>query len=153
MRNCGTSQRIMPITQTPQAKATHVTEPMTPRKWAWLILFTSSTTLVCCALPILLVSLGLGAVSASLFANLPFLVTLAQYKGWMFAGSGAVLILTGWLLFRSGRACPIDPEVAELCASAYRWNTRFFWTSTAIWVIGFAAAYLALPIYLWFGDS
>jgi hypothetical protein len=139
----------MPITQTPQAKVTHVTEPMTPRKWAWLILFTSSTTLVCCALPILLVSLGLGAVSASLFANLPFLVTLAQYKGWMFAGSGAVLILTGWLLFRSGRACPIDPEVAELCASAYRWNTRFFWTSTAIWVIGFAAAYLALPIYSW----
>jgi len=134
----------MPIT-----KVTHVTEPMTPRKWAWLILFTSSTTLVCCALPILLVSLGLGAVSASLFANLPFLVTLAQYKGWMFAGSGAVLILTGWLLFRSGRACPIDPEVAELCASAYRWNTRFFWTSTAIWVIGFAAAYLALPIYSW----
>ena len=126
-----------------------MTEPMTPRKWAWLILFTSSTTLVCCALPILLVSLGLGAVSASLFANLPFLVTLAQYKGWMFAGSGAVLILTGWLLFRSGRACPIDPEVAELGASAYRWNTRFFWTSTAIWVIGFAAAYLALPIYSW----
>ena len=139
----------MPITQTPQAKVTHVTEPMTPRKWAWFILFTSSTTLVCCALPILLVSLGLGAVSASLFANLPFLVTLAQYKGWMFAGSGTVLILTGWLLFRSGRACPIDPEVAELCASAYRWNTRFFWTSTAIWVIGFAAAYLALPIYSW----
>ena len=143
----------MPITQTPKAKVRLVAKPITPRNWAWLLLFTSSTTLVCCALPILLVSLGLGAVSASLFANLPILVTLAQYKGWMFAGSGAVLMLTGWLLFPSGRACPSDPEVAELCASAYRWNTRFFWTSVVIWVVGFAAAYLALPIYLWFGDG
>ncbi len=116
------------------------------------MLFTSSTTLVCCALPILLVSVGLGAVSASLFASLPFLVTLAQYKAWMFTGSGAVLMLTGWLLFRPGRACPIDPILAEQCDRAHRWNSRFFWTSVVIWVIGFAAAYLALPIYLWFGD-
>ena len=117
------------------------------------MLFTSSTTLVCCALPILLVTLGLGAVSASLFANLPILITLAQYKGWMFTGSGAVMLLTAWLLFRSGRVCPSDPKLAELCESAFRWNTRFFWTSVVIWVLGFAAAYLALPIYLWFGDG
>lgn len=153
MRNCGTSQRIMPTTQAPKAKVRLVTEPTTPRKWAWLVLFTSSTTLICCALPILLVSLGLGAVSASLFANLPFLVTLAQYKGWMFTGSGAVLILTGWLLFRSGRACPADSELAELCDRAYRWNSLFFRTSVVIWVVGLAAAYLALPIYLWFGNG
>ena len=142
----------MPITRTRKAKVRLVTEPATPRKWTWLVLFTSSTTLVCCALPILLVSLGLGAVSASLFANLPFLVTLAQHKGWMFTGSGGVLILAGWLLFRSGRACPTDPELAKLCERAYRWNSRFFWVSVAIWALGFGAAYLALPIYLWFGD-
>jgi len=124
-----------------------VAEAATSRKWGWLVLITSSPTLVCCALPILLVSLGLGAVSASLFANLPFLVTLAQYKNWMFAGSGAVLILTGWILFRSDRTCPTDPEIAPLCARAYRWNSRFFWSSALIWVVGFVAAYLALPIY------
>ena len=42
-----------------------------PRYWGWLVLFASSTTLICCALPILLVTLGLGAVSAALFANIP----------------------------------------------------------------------------------
>ncbi len=130
-----------------------MTEPATPRKWAWLVLFTSATTLVCCALPILLVTLGLGAVSASLFANLPILVTLAQYKAWMFAGSGAVLMLTAWLLFRPGRACPADPDLAKQCDRAHRWNTRFFWASGVIWLVGFAAAYLALPIYLWIGES
>ena len=143
----------MPITQTPIARVRLVTEPATPRKWAWLVLFTSATTLVCCALPILLVTLGLGAVSASLFANLPILVSLAQYKAWMFSGSGAVLMLTAWLLFRPGRACPADPDLAEQCDRAHRWNTRLFGASVVIWVVGFAAAYLALPIYLWFGDG
>ena len=120
-----------------------------PRRWSWLVLFASSTTLVCCALPILLVSLGLGAVSASLFANLPFLVTLAQYKAWMFAGSGGVLLLAAWLLFRPGRACPADLDLAEQCEKAHRWNTRLYWVSVGIWVIGLGAAYLALPVYLW----
>jgi hypothetical protein len=143
----------MPITQTPKNKVSLVANTTTSRKWGWLVLFASSTTLICCALPILLVTLGLGAVSASLFANLPFLVTLAQYKGWMFTGSGAVLMLTGWLLFRSARTCPADPELAELCDKAHRWNVRFFWASTVIWAFGFAAAYLALPIYLWLESS
>jgi hypothetical protein len=113
------------------------------------VVFASSTTLICCALPILLVSLGLGAVSASLFANLPFLVTLAQYKAWMFAACGSVLALTAWLLFRPGRACPADPELAEQCEKIHRWNIRFYWVSVGIWVLGFATAYLALPVYSW----
>lgn len=124
-------------------------EATAPRRWAWLVLFASSTTLICCALPILLVTLGLGAVSAALFANLPFLVTLAQYKAWMFAASGAVLTLTAWLLYRPGRACPADPELAAQCEWAHRWNLMLFRVSTGIWGLGFAAAYLALPIYLW----
>ena len=128
-------------------------ETPTPRRWGWLVLFASSTTLVCCALPILLVSIGLGAVSASLCANVPFLVTLAQYKAWMFGASGGLLAFTAWLLFRPGRACPADPELAELCVKAHRWNIKFFWISVGIWAIGFGTAYLALPIYLWLGGD
>ena len=129
-----------------------MTEATSPRKWAWIVLFTSSSTLICCALPILLVSLGLGAVSATLFASFPILVTLAQYKTWMFSGSAVVLALTGWLLYRPGRACPADPDLAEQCERAHRWNLRFFWVAAAVWMAGAAAAYLSLPIYLWLGD-
>jgi len=113
------------------------------------VLFASSTTLICCALPILLVSLGLGAVSAALFATLPFLVTLAQYKAWMFGASGGMLAFMAWLLFRPGRACPADPALAEQCESLRDWNIRFYWLSVAVWLIGFGTAYLALPVYLW----
>ena len=130
-----------------------MSEPTSPRRWAWIVLFTSSSTLICCALPILLVSLGLGAVSASLFASFPFLVTLAQHKTAMFLGSALVLALTGWLLYRPGRACPADPELAEQCETAHQWNLRFFWLAATVWMIGVAAAYLALPIYLWLGGE
>lgn len=143
----------MPITMKSKAKESLIPEATTPRTWAWVALFTSSTTLVCCAIPIVLVSIGLGAVSASLFANLPFLVTLAQYKAWMFTISGGVLMFTAWLLFRSGRSCPTDPDLAEQCDRTHRLSTRFLWVSAAIWVVGIAAAYLALPVYLWVGDG
>ncbi len=115
-------------------------------QWSWLLLFTSSATLICCALPILLVSLGLGAVSASIFSKAPYLVTLANYKSWLFLGSGLMLVIGGWTLFRRGRACTTDPRLAAVCASAYMWNTRVWWSSLVVWGIGFAAAYLALPI-------
>ena len=48
-------------------------------RMTWLALFTTMGTLVFCALPITLVTLGMGATMASLVSNVPFLVTLSQY--------------------------------------------------------------------------
>ena len=116
------------------------------KQWSWVLLFASSTTLICCALPILLVSLSLGAVSAAMFANFPFLATLAHYKIWLFAGSGAMMVIAGWSLYRPNRACPADPVKAQACAEAHRWNTRIFSISAGIWLIGFTTAYLSMPL-------
>lgn len=117
----------------------------------WLALFTSTGTLICCALPILFVMLGLGATVAAVTSTVPFLVTLALHKNWVFAGSGLMLAASGWLLYRPGRACPSDPELGRLCERADRWNRRIHGLSAAIWGIGFFAAYLALPIRIWLG--
>ncbi len=113
---------------------------------SWLTLFATTGTLICCALPIALVTLGMGATVASLTSNFPFLITLSQHKAWIFAGSGLMLALSAWLLYRPGRACPVDPELAALCERVFRWNKRVYWTSVIIWGIGFFAAYLALPL-------
>ena len=118
-------------------------------KWGWLILFASTTTLVCCALPIILVTVGLGAVSAALFSNFPFLADLARQKIWFFSGSFILLALAAWALYRPGRSCPTDPVLAQKCAAADRWNKRLVSGSASIWVLGFAAAYLALPVLEW----
>lgn len=119
------------------------------RTFSWLTLFASTGTLVCCALPIMLVTLGLGATVVALTRAAPFLVTLAMHKNWVFAGSGLLLLVSGWLLYRPGRVCPSDPELGRLCARAQRWNRRIHGFSAAIWGVGFVAAYLALPIRIW----
>lgn len=116
-----------------------------PRKWGILVLFVSITTLLCCALPILLVSLGMGAVVASLATNVPFLITLSQYKAWTFSITAAILIIAGWVLYRSGRTCPTDPELGKLCAMAHKWNVRFLWGAVVVWFIGAFTAFI-LPI-------
>ena len=128
-----------------------MSKDMKPRKWGWLVLFASTGTLLCCALPILLVSLGMGAVVASMATNLPFLVTLSMHKGWVFAGSGFMLLLGGWALYRPGRVCPTDPELGKLCDSAHKWNVRLLWGAAVLWCIGFFAAFLLLPITELFG--
>lgn len=115
----------------------------------WLALFASTGTLICCALPIALVTLGLGATVAAISANMPFLVTLTLYKAWLFAGSAALLVWSGWVLYRSGRECPADPVAAALCARTLLWNRRIFWISVTLWNIGFFAAYIALPLRIW----
>ena len=117
-----------------------------------LALFASTGTLVCCALPILLVSLaGLGALVASVTESFPFLITLSLYKGWVFAGSGAMLAAVGWLLWRPGRACPTDPDLARWCNEFQTWNRRILLTSGAVWCLGFVAAFLALPLRIALG--
>ena len=114
------------------------------------LLFASST-LLCCALPILLVTVGLGATVASITSALPWLVALGRFKIWTFMLSGAVLASTGWLIYRPGRSCPADPELAALCMRADRWNRIIFWAAVVLYTIGFFAAYLLLPLRQFIG--
>lgn len=118
------------------------------KQWGWVVLFASSTTLVCCALPILLVSVGLGALSAALFANLPFLTFFAQHKSWLFILSALLIGAAAWVLYRPDRACPADLELARQCAVADKWNKRLLWGATGFLVIGFTGAYLSVPLLM-----
>lgn len=117
----------------------------------WLSLFASTGTLVCCALPIVFVSLGFGAAVAALTSRFPFLITLSLHKNWIFAFSGAMLAVSGWLLYRPGRTCPSDPKLNRVCTAAQAWNRRLWQASVIIWCIGFFAAFLALPLRMWLG--
>ena len=112
-------------------------------------LFTTTGTLLCCALPILLVTLGLGATVAALTSAFPLLITLSEHKVWGFLVSALMLALSGWLMFRPGRACPTDRELARACNRAHRWNRRIYWSSVVIWGLGFTAASLLLPLRIW----
>lgn len=117
----------------------------------WLALLSSTGTLICCALPILLVAVGLGAAVASMTAAFPLLGSLVSHKAWVFGISGVLLLTAGYSTFRPGRACPADPALAAACIRAQRWSARLFWLSLGIWATGFVMAYLALPLRIWLG--
>src|SRR5881275_356872 len=57
----------------------------------YLSLFTSLGTLLCCALPSLLVLLGLGATVATVLSSVPWLVSLSHHKVWVFAVAGVLI--------------------------------------------------------------
>ena len=115
----------------------------------WITLVASTTTLICCALPILLVALGLGATVAAITSSVPGLVTLARHKVWFFGISAVLLVSSGWIIYRPGRACPASPSLAATCDRTQRLNRAIFWIAGAIWTTGFVAAFLLLPIRIW----
>ena len=117
------------------------------RSWLrWLTLLTTSSTLLCCALPVLLVSLGLGSVVASLNYNIPGLLWLAQHKYWTLVLSGLLLSFLAWMIWGSNQSCPNDPELAKYCKTSKKWNKRIFWLSVTIWSIGVFFSIILLPL-------
>lgn len=108
----------------------------------WLALATSGSTLICCALPALLISLGAGAVLASLVSTFPALIWLSKHKLALFLIAGLMLLVGGWMQRRPA-SCPLDPELARACArykSISRWVYRF---SVLLYAVGGFFAYVA----------
>jgi hypothetical protein len=110
----------------------------------YLTLFGSMSTLICCALPSLLVSLGLGAVMAGLASNVPGLIWISEHKQGVFIFAGVMLFLNGVLLWRNRNApCPIDPDLREACLRGRRTSCVLYGLSLGVYLIGFFFAYIA----------
>ena len=109
-----------------------------------LTILSSFTTLVCCALPAALVSIGAGAALASVVTAVPQLVWLSEHKVQLFAFAGVMLALSGVSAYRNRHApCPADPIQARSCMRLRCWSARAFYLSAAIYAIGFFFAFLA----------
>ncbi len=114
----------------------------------YLTLFGSMSTLICCALPALLVSLGLGAVIAGLAGNVPGLIWLSENKLYVFSFAVLMLTANGLLLWRNRNApCPIDPELRETCIKGRKFSRNTYFVSVGIFLIGAFFAYLAPRIF------
>ena len=120
---------------------------------AWLSLLASSGTLVCCALPALLVMLGAGAALSGLVAAVPQIVWLSEYKGWVF-GTASVLMLAGGLLQWRNRTapCPLDPQLRAACLRARRWSLAVYGVSLLLLAAGAAFAFV-LPALMVSGGA
>ncbi len=114
----------------------------------FLTLFTSLSTLLCCALPALLVSLGLGAVMAGLASNVPGLIWISENKPVLFSAAGLLLAGNGlWLWMNRNAPCPTDPELRKACLGGRLWSKRIFVASLAIFSVGAFFAFIAPRIF------
>jgi mercuric ion transport protein len=113
-------------------------------------LFSSFSTLICCALPSVLVLLGMGTTVASLLSAAPWLVSLSRHKIWTFSIAGiliAMSFVTTYLIaprLRQGETCNADDPTT--CGEVSRLSRIILWGSALIWSCGFFVAYLLGPI-------
>jgi hypothetical protein len=102
-----------------------------------ITLLASSSTLICCAIPVLLVSLGAGAALASLVAVFPQIVWISEHKEVIFAVSALLMVLGGLLQWRNRNApCPVDPILRNACLKTRKNSLRIYWASLVLLLIG-----------------
>lgn len=112
--------------------------------WAAAVsVFTSSGTLLCCALPALMVSIGAGAALAGLVAQFPQLIWLSEHKTGVFGLAGAMLLLAGILQWR-GRSlpCPADAKLAAACLRTRQASLLIYILALAMYITGAGFAFL-----------
>ncbi len=109
-----------------------------------LSLFTSGSTLICCALPATLVAIGSAATLASLVSNFPQLIWISEHKLLVFGLAGAMLAIAGYLQWQARNApCPADAKLAAVCTKTRKNALRIYWLSVAIYAIGAFFAFVA----------
>ncbi len=109
----------------------------------FLTLFTSASTLICCALPALIVTLGFGASLAGFVSDYPQFVFLSENKSYLFIIGAILLSLGGYLQYRARfETCPIDEVLAKACTSSRKLSLRIYFFSLGLFLIGFLFAYI-----------
>src|SRR5689334_7094144 len=122
--------------------------------FSYLSLFTSVGTLLCCALPSLLVLSGLGATLASALSEAPWLVSMSHHKNWVFSLAG-LLISSNFVYMYAlapkfqARKVACDGNDPIACQTASRFSRIVLWCSAALYAVCCFTAYLLGPILTW----
>jgi mercuric ion transport protein len=113
-------------------------------------LFSSFSTLICCALPSVLVLIGMGTAVASILSAAPWLVSLSRHKIWIFSISGTLIAASFVMTYliaprlQRGEVCAADDPTT--CGEVGKLSRLVLWGSAFVWSGGFFVAYLLAPI-------
>lgn len=131
--------------QAPEAKLENK-QPLKQKLINFLSLFTSTGTLLCCALPAAIVTIAGGTAVIALISNFPWLIPLSRNKGWIFLAAGLMLLFSGILTLRpQGKvACTITGGEGYKVAGLF--SKIMFWASVSIYALGIFFAYAIVPI-------
>lgn len=134
------------------------TQATNPKNQTWkqkassfLALFTSTGTLICCALPAAVAAFAGGAAVTSMISTFPWMVPLSANKEWIFLGAGIMLTISGILVYRPKGKVACSITGGEGCEVAGRFTKIMFWTSVIIYGTGVFFAYAIVPIMRFLG--
>ena len=122
---------------------------MKEKQLSLLTLFTSTGTLICCALPALLVTFGFGGALASFLSSVPWLVWLSRHKILVFAISAIFLFFTSFLIYFRTKAQTTCNATSNACQVADKFKRATLWLSLVIYFVGFFMSFLYLPVLLY----
>lgn len=110
----------------------------------YLGLFTSVGTLLCCALPALLVSLGMGASMITLTNAIPQITWIGENKVYVFSFAFILLIISSVFTYKNRNApCPIDPKLRDACLRGRKYSKIVLILGWAALTVGFFFAFIA----------
>jgi hypothetical protein len=110
----------------------------------YLGLFTSVSTLLCCALPALLVSIGMGASMITLTNAIPQIVWVGENKIYVFSFAFILLSISSVLTYKNRNApCPIDPKLRDACLRGRKYSRNVLILSWVALSVGFFFAFIA----------
>jgi hypothetical protein len=116
----------------------------TAQKANILSLFTSGSTLICCALPATMVAIGSAATLTTLVGNFPQLIWISEHKFLVFGLAGAMLAIAGYLQWQARNIpCPADAALAAVCTKTRQNALLIYWISVGIFAIGAFFAFIA----------
>ena len=116
---------------------------MFDRSANFISLFASSSTLVCCALPVLFIVIGAGATFASIISIFPFLVVISKYKVSITLVSLLILVFAGYINYRTYYLpCPVDPELGRICLQTRKRSRLIYYLSVSLFTFATIFTYL-----------
>lgn len=105
-------------------------------------LFSSVTTLFCCALPALFVALGLGASLVSILGAVPELIWFSENKELVFLIAGTLLLINFAMKhYSTATSCPSDGSTGEVCATTKNMSAKLLYVSSIIYLVGACFAF------------
>lgn len=108
-----------------------------------IALLTSLSTLICCTLPAIMITLGMGAALSSLTSNVPQLIWLSERKALVFGGSLILLCLAwGVRYLTRNMPCPADPAQAKICANLRAIGGWVLYIGFGVWAVGAFSAFI-----------
>jgi len=119
---------------------------MKQRLVSFLSLFTSTGTLLCCALPAALAAVAGGAAVGTMLSALPWLIPLSRHKGVLFIVAGVLIAFNALLVLRPQGKVACSITGGKGCEVAGGFSKAMLWISTGIYTIGVAFAYAVVPI-------